>query len=145
MFHNLYFPSGTHHSIPFDVLPQCLSTCPLTYRAQHGGAVGHVKALKMDLIPLYIDFQRDQSTCLAYYTITNSPRCSLDMDKCPLLIIPPEEESISLFFDLLNTQRDSEVHHQIVKEVYVPSWISQDHPIPSQATLGSGILSFICS
>ena len=68
-----------------------------------------------------------------------------NMDKLPPFIAPTEEDFISLFAGLLNSQIDSEAHHQIVKEVSAPSWITQDQAIPSHLTLGSGILSFSCS
>ena len=53
------------------------------------------------------------------------------MYKLPPFIAPPEEDFISLFVGLLSAQIDSEAHHQIVKEVYAPLWITQDQAIPS--------------
>ena len=102
-------------------------------------------ALNRRLIPQFIGILIYYSARSVDFSIMNAHRCSRNMDKFPLLIISLEEEVISLFVVLLNMQSDSEPHHQIVKEVSVLPWISQDQPIPSQDMLGSGILSFSCS
>ena len=129
------YPRGFSYllsSTPLVSLPLCImNTRPLTHQASKGGGFGHVKAFKERLFFLYFEILSEFSAhSVGSMTIMNSmshsPRLSLDLDMCPLLLVPLEEDIIAPFAGLLSSQYDSEFFHQIVEEELAPPWLFQD-------------------